>query len=91
MATVTRESPTPAKRPETELKRQLVEHLDVLKRPNDLVRVTQVTDHHFRVNTMSPVRAEHSVLPVYRITKSQFLHVENKTGELVISDQTRGH
>ena len=74
---------------DTELKRRLVDHLDMLKRPNDIVRVTQITNHHFRVNTMSPVRATDSVVPVYQITKSQFLHVDSKTGELVISDQTR--
>ena len=74
---------------ESELKRRLVDHLDLIKRPNDLVRVTQISNHHFRVNTLSPVRAADSVLPVYQITKSQFLHVENKTGELVINDQTR--
>jgi hypothetical protein len=74
---------------DTDLKRQLVEHFDITKRPNDLVRVTQVTKHHFRVNTLSPVAAEDSVMRTYRITKSQFLHVDNKTGKLVISDQTR--
>ena len=74
---------------DAELKRRLVDHLDVLKRPNDIVRVTQITNHHFRVNTMSPVRAPDAVVPVYQITKSQFLHVENKTGELIIQDQTR--
>ena len=48
----------PKKRPgfDAELKRRLVDHLDMLKRPNDIVRVTQITNHHFRVNTMSPVR-----------------------------------
>jgi len=74
---------------DTELKRRLVEHLDIMKRPNDLVRVTQVTNHHFRVNTLSPVISDDAVMRMYKITKSQFLHVENKTGELVISDQTR--
>jgi hypothetical protein len=74
---------------ETELKRRLVEHLDMLKRPNDLVRVTQITNHHFRVNTLSPVMTDDAVLRTFRITKSQFLHVDNQTGELVISDQTR--
>jgi hypothetical protein len=72
-----------------ELKRRLVEHFDVLKRPNDLVRVTQVTSHHFRVNTLSPRMAEHAVMPVYRIVKSQFLHAQEQNGELVITDQTR--
>ena len=93
MAATTEQSPEtqPKKRGgfDTELKRRLVDHLDVLKRPNDIVRVTQITNHHFRVNTMSLVRAPEAVVPIYQITKSQFLHVENKTGELVINDQTR--
>jgi hypothetical protein len=91
-ATTEQTHETPSKKRsglDTELKRRLVDHLDMLKRPNDIVRVTQITNHHFRVNTMTPVRAADSVVPVYQITKSQFLHVENKTGELVISDQTR--
>ena len=74
---------------DTELKRRLVDHLDIMKRPNDIVRVTRITNHHFRVNTLSPVAADNGVLRTYRITKSQFLHVENKTGELVIQDHTR--
>ena len=73
----------------TELLRRLVDHLDMLKRPNDLVRVTQVSGHHFRVNTLTPTMADDSVMPTYRIVKSQFLHVEDKVGELVITDQTR--
>jgi len=72
-----------------ELKRRLVDHLDMLKRPNDLVRVTQVSTYHFRVNTLTPTQAADSVMPTYRIVKSQFLHVEDKLGELVILDQTR--
>jgi len=44
----------PASRvPSGDLKRRLVEHYDLIKRPNDLVRVTQVSSHHFRVNTLS--------------------------------------
>ena len=74
---------------DSDLKRRLVDHYDLIKRPNDLVRVTQISNHHFRVNTLSPVRKPDSVLPVYQITKSQFLHVESKIGELVINDQTR--
>ena len=72
-----------------DLKRRLVEHFDMLKRPNDLVKITQVTSHHFRVNTLSPRTVEHGLMPVYRIIKSQFLHVEELNGELVITDQTR--
>jgi hypothetical protein len=93
MAAMTEQDETQTKKRDrgldTELKRRLVEHLDITKRPNDLVRVTQITNHHFRVNTLSPVIADDAVMRMYRITKSQFLHVENKTGELVISDQTR--
>jgi hypothetical protein len=72
-----------------ELKRRLVDHLDMLKRPNDLVRVTQVSNRHFRVNTLTPRMSDDSVMPTYHIVKSQFLHVEDRHGELVITDQTR--
>jgi hypothetical protein len=72
-----------------ELKRRLVDHLDMLKRPNDLVRVTQVSNHHFRVNTLTPRMAADAVLATYHIVKSQFLHVQDRQGELVITDQSR--
>ena len=72
-----------------DLKQRLVDHLDMLKRPNDVVRVTQVKKHHFRVNTLSPAVTVDSLLPTYRIVKSQFLYVEDRHGELVIIDQTR--
>jgi len=75
--------------PGTELKRRLVDHMDMLKHTNDIVKVTQVTKHHFRVNTLSPFTAKDRVMSTYRITKSQFLFVEDRLGELVISDQTR--
>jgi hypothetical protein len=71
------------------LRARLVDHLDVIKRPNDVVRVTQVNKHHFRVNTLTPSIAVDNLLPMYRIVKSQFLFVEVKNGELVIIDQTR--
>jgi len=74
---------------DAELKRRLVDHLDMLKRPNDLVRITQVSSHQFRVNTLTPSQASDSLIPTYRIVKSQFLHVQDKSGELVITDQTR--
>jgi hypothetical protein len=74
---------------ETELKRRLIDHMDMIKRPNDLVRVTQITNRHFRVNTLTPSQPADSVLPVYRIAKSQFLYVEDRLGELVIVDQTK--
>ena len=72
-----------------ELKRRLVDHLDVLKHTNDIVKVTQITNHHFRVNTLSPSKNKDQLMGMYRITKSQFLFVEDRLGELVISDQTR--
>jgi len=72
-----------------ELKRRLVDHMDMLKRPNDVVRVTQVSSHHFRVNTLSPRMADDAVMNTYKIVKSQFLLVEDRNGELVITDQTR--
>jgi hypothetical protein len=74
---------------ETELKRRLIDHMDMIKRPNDLVRVTQISSHHFRVNTLSPSQAPDAVMPVYRIIKSQFLFVEDRLGELVMVDQTK--
>jgi hypothetical protein len=76
-------------RAESDLLRRLVDHLDMLKRPNDLVRVTQVSKNHFRVNTLTPSLAPDSVMPTYRIVKSQFLLAEDRLGELVIVDQTR--
>ena len=79
----------PANNDADELKRRLTDHLDMLKRPNDLVRITKVSGHHFRVNTLSPHQADDNVMPTYRIIKSQFLHVEDRQGELVITDQTR--
>ena len=75
--------------PPIDTKRRLVDHLDVIKRPNDLVRVTQVSSHHFRVNTLSARMAADAVLATYQIVKSQFLHVVDRQGELVITDQSR--
>ena len=91
MATVIDNTVAPNKRRagDGELKRRLLEHLEMTKRFSDVLRVTQVSDHQFRVNTLSPVKGEDTVVPMYRITKSQFLHVETRTGELVIKDQTR--
>ena len=74
--------------PKGDLKSRLVDHLAVLKRPNDLVRVTQVSHHHFRVNTLALRADSDAVLRTYHITKSRFLHVEDRDGELVITDQT---
>jgi hypothetical protein len=84
--------PTPPPAPpkaDTDLRSRLVDHLDVLKHPSDLLRVTQVSPHHFRVNTLALHTDVDAVLQTYRITKSQFLHVEDRQGELVITDHTR--
>ena len=82
-------SPKSRERADAELKRRLVDHLDLLRRPNDLLRVTQVSKHHFRVNTLTPTTKADGVMNTYQITKSQFLHAEDRAGELVITDQTR--
>jgi hypothetical protein len=74
---------------DADLRRRLVDHLDMLKHPRNLLRVTQVSPHHFRVNTLAPHIDADAVLQTYHITKSQFLHVEDREGELVITDQTR--
>lgn len=72
-----------------ELKRRLIDHLDMLKRPNDIVRITQVSGSHYRVNTLSPRMAADAVMQTFHIVKSQFILVEDRNGELVITDQTR--
>lgn len=86
------EKPQPVSIPpagSAELKRRLIDHLDMLKRPNDIVRVTPVSTRHFRVNTLSPRMAADDVMKTFHIVKSQFLLVEDRKGELVITDQTR--
>jgi hypothetical protein len=89
-AMIEKPEPTTASRLSAdELKRRLVDHLDMLKRPNDLVRITQVNKNHFRVNTLSPRKDDDAVMTTYHITRSQFLFVEDRHGELVIVDQTR--
>jgi hypothetical protein len=91
-ALIEKPEPTPvpaAPKADLDLRTRLVAHLNILKRPSDLLRVTQVSPHHFRVNTMSPKSDADSVLLAYRISRSQFLHVEDRQGELVITDQTR--
>jgi hypothetical protein len=80
---------TAARPSSTDLKPRLMAHMDMLKRPNDVVRVTQVSSRHFRVNTLSPRMAADDVIQTYHIVKSQFLLVEDREGELVITDQTR--
>jgi hypothetical protein len=72
-----------------DLKSRLVDHLSILKRPNDLLRVSQVSGHHFRVNTLSLRNDPGNVVQTYHIVKSQFLHVEDCDGKLTITDKTR--
>jgi hypothetical protein len=73
----------------TDLKSRLVDHLSILKRPNDLLRVSQVSGHHFRVNTLSLRNDPDNLVQTYHIVKSQFLHVEDNGGKLIITDKTR--
>lgn len=74
------------------LKNRLVEQLNSQRKPGQVLKVSQVSKNHFRVNWLTPavVQGEASVMNTYRITQSQFLRVEELGGELVITDQTRG-
>ena len=79
----------PRRAAESPLKRRLVEHLEAGKGFNEMVRVTQVSAHHFRVNVLKQSHDTTSMMSLYRITRSQFLFVEERAGELVIIDQTK--
>ena len=81
--------PPAAPKGNTDLRSRLTDHLDARKRSHELLRVTQVTPHHFRVNTLALRMDADAVLQTYRIVSSRFLHVEERDGELVITDQTR--
>jgi hypothetical protein len=81
--------PPAAPKADMDLRSRLVDHLETLKRLNEMVRVSQVTPHHFRVNTLALRNDPDSVLQTYRFVSSRFLHVEDREGELVITDQTR--
>jgi len=89
MAALIEKLEQPTRVPPGDLKARLVEHFDLIKHPTDVVRITQVSPHHFRVNTLALKQDPDNVLTVYHITKSQFLHVEDRMGELVMTDQTR--
>jgi hypothetical protein len=88
-ALIDKPEPETTTRTATDLKARLVDYLDVRKRPNHVLRVAQVTNHHFRVNTFAQTHDDSNVLDTYTIIKSQFLHVEDRNGELVVTDQTR--
>ncbi len=79
----------PVRQAESALKRRLVDHLDLCKRHDETIRVTQVTPHHFRVNYLTLGLGKHSVMPMYSISKSCFFYVEERNGELVLEDQSR--
>ena len=81
--------PPAAPKSDKDLRSRLADHLDTLKHSYELLRVTQVTPHHFRVNTLALRNDADSVLRTYRIVSSRFLHVEERESELVITDQTR--
>ncbi len=78
-----------APKADADLRHRLMGHFEALKRPTDVLRVTQVAPHHFRVNTLALHADDGCVLKTYRIVSSRFLHVEERNGELVITDQTR--
>lgn len=77
--------------PGATLKARLTDLLMSRRTPGQLVRVTQVSGHHFRVNWMSPatITGDATVLRTYQMTKSQFVRVDDLNGELVVTDQTR--
>ena len=77
--------------PGASLKARLTDLLMAQRAPGQIVKVTQVSGHFFRVNWMSPatVTGDATVLRTYRMTKSQFVRVDEKNGELVLTDQTR--
>lgn len=76
--------------PGTDLKSRLTDHLSVQRKPGELLKITQVGPRTFRVNWMSPstVTSDAMVMRTYKMTKSQFLLVEELGGELVITDKT---
>ena len=53
------------------------------------MRVTQISHHQFRVNILALKIDADAVLRTYHIVMSRFLYVEDRDGELVITDQTR--
>ena len=77
--------------PGASLKARLTDSLMAKRLPGQIVKVTQVSGHHFRVNWMSPatVTGDATVLRTYHMTKSQFVRVDEQNGELVVTDQTR--
>lgn len=73
------------------LKTRLTETMMAQRTPGQIVRITQVSSHHFRVNFLSLTASvgKDSTLRTYHISRSQFLRVDEQNGELVITDQTR--
>lgn len=74
----------------TDTKSRLLAFLNAGRKPGQVLKVTQVSKKHFRVNWMAPttVAGEALVMRTWRMEKSQFLLVEDLNGELVITDQT---
>ena len=74
------------------LKERLHLHLGAQRQPGEVIRITSVGPRHFRVNWLSPTlpAGEALVTRTYRLTRSQFLRVEeNIDGQLQLIDQTR--
>jgi hypothetical protein len=89
------ESPTPPPSPldaaaGNNLKARLTDRLMSQRTLGQLVKVAQVSKNHFRVNWLTPVEvpADAIALRTYKMTRSQFLRVDELNGELVITDQT---
>ena len=74
----------------SDLRARVLEHLEPSRRPGELVRVTQVGRQNFRVNWLtSSVQADRT-MPTYRMTRSQFIRVEEiDGGTLKVTDVTR--
>ena len=77
---------------------RLLAHLTLEEGPGKRLRLTRIGPRHWRVNVYAEAAEASDMLAVFRplpafrtwcIVKSQFLHVEDHHGELVITDQTQ--
>lgn len=73
------------------LKRRVIEHIAATLKKDQQCRVSQITKSHFRVNVYTHFMSKDMAMPTWRITSSRFLHVEEREGELVVTDQTRNN
>lgn len=74
----------------SDLRARLIEQLESSRRPGELVRVTQVGRQNFRVNYLHSTIQADRTMPTYRMSRSQFLRVEEiADGSLLVTDMTR--